>query len=80
MAAGWLAGAVTVDGSVENFKRQRQTEIKHGRPCMLAVAIWDPGINRGCVIVTHGLPGESTTPWRGLGIYRGCATFAHGLP
>eukprot|EP00975_Prorocentrum_lima_P040902 8592168-Prorocentrum_lima.AAC.1 len=36
MMAGWLAGAVTVDGSVENFKRQRQTEIKHGRPCMLA--------------------------------------------
>ena len=26
----------TADGSVENFKRRRQTELKHGRIAMLA--------------------------------------------
>eukprot|EP00975_Prorocentrum_lima_P070443 12932026-Prorocentrum_lima.AAC.1 len=31
VVAGWLAGAVTADGSVENFQRKRLTEIKHGR-------------------------------------------------
>eukprot|EP00975_Prorocentrum_lima_P039186 8235678-Prorocentrum_lima.AAC.1 len=63
-----MARTVTADGKVEHFK-QRRTEIKHGGR-RLAVATWDPGINRGCVIVTHGLPRESSPPWRGLGIYR----------
>eukprot|EP00438_Fugacium_kawagutii_P031658 Skav207327 [mRNA] locus=scaffold3027:197329:229258:- [translate_table: standard] len=30
------AGGFTADGSVENFKRRRQTELKHGRISMLA--------------------------------------------
>ncbi|OLP79140.1 Caroteno-chlorophyll a-c-binding protein [Symbiodinium microadriaticum] len=39
---GWVAfkssaeGGFTADGSVENFKRRRQTELKHGRISMLA--------------------------------------------
>ena len=33
---GTLAPGFTADGSVENFKRRRQTELKHGRIAMLA--------------------------------------------
>ena len=33
---GTLAAGFTADGSVENFKRRRQTELKHGRIAMLA--------------------------------------------
>ena len=32
----WDPAGFTVDGSVENFKRRRQTELKHGRISMLA--------------------------------------------
>ena len=32
----WDPAGFTADGSVEDFKRRRQTEIKHGRIAMLA--------------------------------------------
>ncbi|CAK9046300.1 unnamed protein product, partial [Durusdinium trenchii] len=32
----WDPAGFTADGSVENFKRRRQTELKHGRISMLA--------------------------------------------
>jgi hypothetical protein len=32
----WDPAGFTADGSVENFNRRRQTEIKHGRISMLA--------------------------------------------
>ena len=32
----WDPAGFTQDGSVENFKRRRQTEIKHGRVSMMA--------------------------------------------
>ena len=32
----WDPAGFTADGSVENFKRHRQTELKHGRISMLA--------------------------------------------
>ena len=32
----WDPAGFTADGSVENFKRRRATEIKHGRISMLA--------------------------------------------
>ena len=31
MQSNTLAAGFTADGSVENFKRRRQTELKHGR-------------------------------------------------
>ena len=32
----WVPAGFTADGSVENFKRRRQTDLKHGRIAMLA--------------------------------------------
>ena len=32
----WDPAGFTADGSVEDFKRRRQTELKHGRISMLA--------------------------------------------
>ena len=32
----WDPAGFTADGSVENFQRRRQTELKHGRISMLA--------------------------------------------
>ena len=32
----WDPAGLAADGSVENFKRRRQTEVKHGRIAMLA--------------------------------------------
>merc|ERR1719198_1585971 len=32
----WDPAGLTADGSVENFNRRRQTELKHGRIAMLA--------------------------------------------
>merc|ERR1719436_1490867 len=32
----WDPAGFTADGNVENFKRRRQTELKHGRVSMLA--------------------------------------------
>jgi len=32
----WSPAGFTADGSVQNFKRRRQTELKHGRISMLA--------------------------------------------
>ena len=36
----WDPAGFTADGSVENFARRRQTELKHGRVSMLATMGW----------------------------------------
>ena len=45
-----LAAGFTADGSVENFKRRRQTELKHGRMgrCKSYVGVLDASGLRGC--------------------------------
>eukprot|EP00975_Prorocentrum_lima_P060857 12764756-Prorocentrum_lima.AAC.1 len=85
----WLASIGFAEGGGERGKCWHQKQIHRdtrwqhghkGRGTLIEDADWSPGMNRGCVMITHGLPGESTSPYRGLGIDRGCATLAHGLP
>ena len=49
---GIFVPGFTADGSVENFKRRRQTELKHGRIAMLATMGY---ITPEQLVVDHGL-------------------------
>ena len=44
----WDPAGFTADGSVEDFKRRRQTEIKHGRIAMLAAMGYITPEQLGC--------------------------------
>ena len=45
----WDPAGFTADGSVEDFKRRRQTEIKHGRIAMLAAMGYITPEQLGCM-------------------------------
>ena len=48
----WDPAGFTADGSVENFKRRRQTELKHGRISMLATMGYITPETRFSVLIT----------------------------
>ena len=48
----WDPAGFTADGSVEDFKRRRQTEIKHGRIAMLAAMGYITPEQLGCRLST----------------------------
>ena len=48
----WDPAGFTADGSVENFKRRRQTELKHGRISMLATMGYITPETCFCVLIT----------------------------
>ena len=52
----WDPAGFTADGSVENFKRRRATEIKHGRISMLATMGYITPVTWICVSYVFSSP------------------------